>query len=523
MPTGSALIMVFRRRVWWVLWVCVLAAASALLFSLTLQEQYSASASILVRDPGTDGDRAFDPDREAATSADLFRLDVVAERTARQLGVADLAGQITTSSSPTSNVLSVTAEDSDPVWAARIANTFAQEFIAFRRDTERALITSEERQSTRRLSELSETERRGPEGDDLRERIATLRTLRSVQTGDAIVVEAAKPPTSPSSPRIVSNTVLAGVVGLLLGLVAVLVREGFDERVRDPAEVEAVLGRPILGFVPKTRALRRRNWTNLLPAEEADVFRAIRTNLWYASGDESTRSVLITSPSPKDGKSTIAWNLAAASTAVRENVLLIEADLRSPSIARGHDLQSEIGLSNVLIGDASLSEAIQSVPAWPGQLGADQHLLELDVLVAGSPVPDSGELLDSVAMADLLREIELRYDFVVVDGPPAAHVYDAVPLMTIVGAILIVVRRGSTKRAPLAQLREQIETVNANLIGAVMNFSQRERTYHGYGSDSRPGSSSKAQGFAGGADQLISRRQVRAEGGAHVRGARPGL
>jgi capsular exopolysaccharide synthesis family protein len=507
---------IFRRRMGWVLSFCLVGTAAALLFSLSQEKEYSASASILVREPGaaeslvgTSGDQAFDPDREAATSADLFRLDVIAQRTARRLGAPDVEDRITTSSSPTSNVLSVTARDPDRIQAARIANTFAQEFIFFRRDTERALIAAAERQLVGRLSGLSESQRQGSEGQDLRERIARLQTLRSLQTGDAIIVEAAEPPTSPSSPRTVSNTVLAAAAALLLGLIAAFVREGFDERVRDPAEVESTLGRPILGFVPKTRALRRRKWTTLLPAEEADVFRTLRTNLWYALADESSRSVLVTSPGPMDGKTTIAWNLAAATTSVREKVLLIEADLRRPSIASGHALGSSIGLSNVLTGQASSSEAIQSVPAWPGQLGAERYLLKLDVLAAGSPTPDSGELLDSVAMADLLREVEQRYDFVVVDGPPASLIYDAVPLMTIVGATLVVVRPGSTKRAELIQLREQIATVDARLVGAVMNFSDRERRYYGYGLDSRPRVPSKAEVLDDGADLFLHRPEGR--------------
>jgi tyrosine-protein kinase len=519
MSTGPALMAVFRRRVWWVLGFCLVGASAALLGSLIQEKEYSASASILVREPGatetllgTSGDQGLDPDREAATSADLFRLDVIAQRTARRLGVPDVGGRITTSVSPTSNVLSVTARDRDPTRAARIANTFAQEFISFRRDTERALIASAERLEVRRLSELSETEGQGPEGQALRDRIATLQNLRSAQTGDAIIVEAAKPPATPSSPRTVSNVALAAAAALLLGLIAALVLEGFDERVRDSNEVASTLGRPILGFVPKTRALRRRNWTAALPAKDADVFRTIRTNLSYAEADESTRSVLVTSPSPMDGKSTVAWNLAAATTAVRENVLLIEADLRRPSLASGHDLYSSVGLSDVLMGQASPSEAIQSVPAWPVQLGAERYLLKLDVLPAGSPVPESGELLDSVAMADLLTEVDQRYDFVVVDGPPASLVYDAVPLMTLVGAILVVVRHGSTKRPALTELREQIATVNAHLVGAVINFSDRNRKYYGYGLDSRTRASSKAEVVESGTDLLLHGPEGRAYG-----------
>jgi capsular exopolysaccharide synthesis family protein len=513
MSNGPALLAVFRRQLWWVLTFSLVCAAAAFLGSLMQEKKYSASASILVRPPGateallgSSGDQGFDADREAATSADLFRLDLIAERTARRLGVRDVAGRISTSGSPTSDVFSVTAEDTSPVMATRIANMFAQEFISFRRDTERALIAAAQRQLVRRLSGLSENERQGTEGQVLRDRLATLESLRSVQTGDAIIVEAAETPTSPSSPRTMSNTALGGAVGFLLALVVVLVRAGFDDRVRGPAEVQEILGQPILGFVPKTRALRRRKWTTLLPAEEADIFRTIRTNLWYAKADESISSVLVTSPSAMDGKSTIAWNLAAATTALRKNVLLIEGDLRHPSVASGHDLRSDIGLSNVLTGQASLSEAIQSVAAWPSHLLAERYLLKLDVLVAGSPVTESGELLDSVAMADLLSEAEQQYDFVVVDGPPTSLTYDAVPLMTIVGAIVVVIRTGSTKRAAVIQLREQTSAVNAHLVGAVMNFSDRDRKYYGNDFDSRPRVSATTDGFRSTADLPVSSR-----------------
>lgn len=516
---------VLRRRLGWVLGNCLAVAAFVLLFSLMQEKEFSASASILVREPGAaetllgrPGDVLPDPDREAATSAGLFRLEVVADRTARRLGVADVAGQITTSSSETSNLLSVTAKDRDPVRAARIANTFAQEFISFRRDTERALIAAAERQMLRRLAELSEVQRQGPQGQVLREGITTLQTHRSVQTGDAIVVQAADPPASPSSPRTLSNTALGGAVGLLLGLIIALVRESFDDHVRDPREVEDTLERPILGFVPKTRALSRRKRKSLLPPEKADIFRTIRTNLWHANADAGIGSVLVTSPGSRDGKSTIAWNLAAATTAVRKNVLLIEADLRHPSVASRHGLRSEMGLSNVLMGQVAPSKVIQGVPAWPSQPGAKRYSLELDVLVAGSPVPDSGELLDSGAMAELLREVEQHYDFVVVDGPSASLIYDAVPLMTIVGGILVVVRLGATKREGIIELREQIAKLNAHVVGAVISFTDPHRTH--YGLDSRPRSSPKAEDFGSAMDLLVSR----AEGGtASSRASKQGL
>ena len=470
--TGSALAAVLRRRIWWVLGFAVLAAASAFAFSYTQTKEYSASASVLVRDPGADADR------EAATTANLFRLDVLVDRTERRLGLPDLQGEITTSSSPTSNILSVSATDRRPRRAATIANTFAQEFIAFRRDTQRALLAAQQDQIRRRLAALSDADRRGAQGATLRARITNLEELRSIQSGNATVVEPATPPRAPSSPRKLTNTALGGAVGLLIGLIIALLLEGLDSRVRDTFEVQDVVERPILGFVPRTQALKRRRWTEPLPPSEADVFRTIRTNLWHATDDGGIGSVLVTSPGPKEGKSTVAWNLAAATTSVRENVLLVEGDLRHPSVAAGRGLRPEMGLTSVLAGEIPASEAIQTVRAWPEHVGTERYLLELDVLVAGPPVPDSGQLVESPAMVELLADLERQYDFIVVDGPPASLVFDAVPLMTLVAGTIIVVRLGATKRDAIVHLRDQIASVDSRVIGTVVNFA-RERAYYG--------------------------------------------
>src|SRR5947209_8629236 len=229
---------VHRRRA--ILLVClVLAPAAALAFSAVQPKEYTAKAVLLFRDPQFDQKlfgstfvpNSTDPSREAATNLELVSLETVAARTAQRIRVVT-PDQVSAAVSPQSegqaDVVSIQATWGDPRFAATLANTFAQEYISFRRNADRAKIEQAQAPLKRQLGALSSADRNGPVGQALAQRLDQLSTLASVQTGNAELVQSARIPTGPSSPKLGLNAALGLIFGLLLGIALVALAETVD-------------------------------------------------------------------------------------------------------------------------------------------------------------------------------------------------------------------------------------------------------------------------------------------------------
>ncbi len=480
----------FRRRIVIVL-VCALAVpASALIFSLHEEKEYTAKASLLFRDPEFDQklfsssflQQSRDPDREAATNVRLASLDLVSRRTQRLLPKVDgrIDDKVTVSAEGQSDLVSVAATDNNPKTAAVIANTFARQFIVYRRAADRAK-TKEAQQLVRdQLAQIPPEDRGGTDARSLRDRSRQLQILASLQTGNAELAEAARPPGSPSSPKIVRNTVLGFFFGLLLGIGLALIIDRLDRRIRNPKEVEGIFKRPLLGAIPESRELAKGGPAQEgLPPATSEAFRLLRANLRYFNVDRDVRSVLITSAAPGDGKSTVAWSLASAAAGAGVRTLLIEADLRRPSIGPALGLGDAAGLSTLLAGEAEPNEVVRQVFVADRQNG-HRSQRTLDVLPSGPLPPNPSDLVESDRMREILQSAERRYDFVVVDTPPTSLVSDAIPLVGRVGGVIVVGRVGSTNRDAVVHLRNQLENLDAPTLGVVVNAMGRRSDSYGY-------------------------------------------
>jgi succinoglycan biosynthesis transport protein ExoP len=468
----------------------ILTAAAAVALSVRQKKEYSASASLLFRDPqfaeqlfGSTGGVPTDPTRAAATNVTLVGLETVADRTAKALGHGitgpEVKSEVSVAAQGQSDVVTVTANDRKPRRAQRIANGFARQFIDFRAHADRSKILQAQRLANHEFAQLSPTDQTGPRGASLSRASDQLGVLASLQTGNAELVQPADLPTSPSSPQTARNGIVGAVLGLLLGIALAFTFERLNRRLREPEELSEAYGLPLLGTIHESRALRKGLGDGKLPAGDQEAFRTLRGALRYFNVDHDVRSVMVTSANRGEGKSTVAWYLSCAAAANAQAVL-VETDLRRPTLASRHGLSPAPGLSEVLTGQLELADAIQGVPIVGGLPAATNGTGNtpqrwLSVLVAGAVPPNPTELIDSQAMADLLERLSDAYDFVVLDTPPASLVSDAFPLVSLVSGVLVVSRLRDATDESARAIRERLDRLSAPLLGVVANRAKNGR------------------------------------------------
>lgn len=490
----AGVVAMLKQRVWLIVLCVVVAASAALGISLLQQEQYSASASLLFRNPGF-AENLFgnsvsapvtDPTREAATNEELVGLEVVSKRTAERLeGLTpeEVSGMVSVSASGEADIVSVTATSPDPQQAKQVANTFARQFIAFRAEADKSKLLEAKRLAEEEYGRLTPEQQAGPRGVALSSGVEKLGILASLQTGNAELVQPAELPTSPSSPKPLRNAVVAAIIGLLLGLGLAVVFERLNRTLRDPEEVRDAFGLPILAAVPESKAIAASNQQTAaveLPFLENEAFRMLRAQLRYFNIDRDLRTVVVSSHAAGVGKSTVAWNLGrVAATSAR--AIVVEADLRNPTLSAQHGLRPRPGLAELLTHQVELDDAIQP-KALAGANGAGAAGGQVDVIVAGSTPPNPAELIESETMGEILTELARRYELVVVDSAPIGVVSDALPLLRMTDGLLVVARIGETTRDTAHELRDQLDRLGVSTLGVVANAVKvRRGGRYGYG------------------------------------------
>jgi capsular exopolysaccharide synthesis family protein len=321
--------------------------------------------------------------------------------------------------------------------------------------------------------------------------------LEKMSIGAALArpnIRVARPPIlplEPSEPRLVLYIPAVIVFSLMVGLALSLLVEVVDTRLRTPNEVVRQVGVPLLGSIPDiTQDERLAMDANLVLVSQtvpqsllAEAFRQSHTNLIFAS-DTPLKSILVTSPSPGDGKTTVATNLALTMARGGKRVLLVEANFRRPTLARVLDLPDAVGLSNILVGLNTFDEAVQATP-----------FENLDVLVCGPPPPSPAELLGSGAMRQMVQEQSRRYDQVIIDGAPILVVVDNYLLAEAVDGVLMVLRAGENTRGLAQRAVRQVRSLRARLLGAVLNrvratkggyFRESYQAYYDYSGAAGP-------------------------------------
>lgn len=317
------------------------------------------------------------------------------------------------------------------------------------------------------------------------------------------VTKRADLPTAPVSPRPALDIGLGLLVGLGIGVAGAALRESLDNSVGTKHDAGALTGSPVLAAIGEDSEAD----TDPLAmcgdgfSVRAEAYRQLRTNIRFLNVDKRPRSLLVTSSVAEEGKTITATNLAIALAEAGEHVVLVDADLRRPTVSELLGLPYGAGLTNVLLGDVELGNALQ---LWRSDL-------RLDVLTSGAIPPNPSELVGSQRMANVLAALTEAADVVVVDSPPLLPVTDAAVLAQLSGGAILVTRFGSTRVEQLRAAAAALRNVDAPILGVVLSRVPRRATaggYHSYGYAYRPGARVDM-----GTQQLPSRRAHRAKHG----------
>jgi succinoglycan biosynthesis transport protein ExoP len=294
----------------------------------------------------------------------------------------------------------------------------------------------------------------------------TVADLESVTKGQSspvkvTVVSSPTIPTAPISPKPARNLALGVVLGLLLGLGLALLRDLLDTTIKTEKDCALVTDATVIGgigFDPD--AAKNPLIVQADPhSPRAEAFRTLRTNLQFVDAANHPRSIVFTSSVPTEGKTTTTANLAITMAAAGARICVVEGDLRRPRLLEYMGMDGSVGLTNVLIGQAELGDVVQQF--------ADTSVY---VIGAGSVPPNPSELLGSSAMIETLRELESRFDVVIIDTPPLLPVTDAAVLSTIAGGTVVVVGAGRVDRDHLAKSLQSLDAVNGRVLGLVLNL-----------------------------------------------------
>lgn len=312
--------------------------------------------------------------------------------------------------------------------------------------------------------------------DSLLKRMKEATLTTELKASNIRVIDPAEIPEIPIKPKKKLNLLLAVITGLMLGVGLAFFFEYLDNTVKTPEEVERYLGTPFLGPVGRFRMNGWDSGGELIVLEEpksnvAEGLRNIRTNLLFSSPEASRKALMITSTATSEGKTVLAANLAVVLAQTGKRVLLIDADLRKPRINRVFGLEREPGLSNLLIGEASLESVLR-----------ETEMENLRVIPAGPIPPNPSELLGLPTLEWLLQEAWEGFDLVLFDSPPVMSVTDPLVLASRLDGVVLVVKGGSTPREPIRRVISQLSDVNARLLGVVLNNVdfRKERYYYQY-------------------------------------------
>jgi len=499
------------RRKLTILAVVVVVVGAAVGLSLLRSRTYAAKARVLLQAGAADavvnprGGVAADPARTLRTQLEIFSGEPLRAAVRAKLNSTPA---VSAREVRNTDIIEITARDGRAKTAATIADTYADAYVELRRaQAFDSLVTAGEQVRARltdaekRLSDLDaeitaapadrqSALRQAPDRDSavaqvaiLRQELDELRINQGLGTAGAQVVSHARVPTSPVSPRPVRAGLWALAVGLVVGIGLAVVQECLDDSVKTRSELGRLTGgRPVLGAVPVADTRHDVAGRTVVSLTEphspaAESYRSLRTSIQFLALDTPVVTIEVTSPNPREGKTTTVVNLGVAMARAGQRVVIVGCDLRRPSVHEFFGLDGSLGLTSVILGKTPLSAVLQPVP---GQN-------RLSVLPSGPLPPNPAEILSSWRFAEVLTSLHQSADVVLIDSPPVLPVTDALVLSGRVDATVLVVLAGVTTHREVTHAMDLLAQVGAPLVGTVLN-GVAELGEHGYRYDTQPSS-----------------------------------
>lgn len=306
--------------------------------------------------------------------------------------------------------------------------------------------------------------------DGLLQRYKEIGVAGGIGANNVMIVDSATVPDKPTSPNLLLNLAIALVAGSVAAAIAVFALEQIDEAVNDPAEVESVLSAPLLGVVP---AVKQGEPIDLLADRKsslAEAYLSVQTNLRFSTKRGIPRSMAVTSTRPAEGKSTTALALAQTLARLNKSVVLVDCDMRSPSVHKLVGAANAAGVSNLLSGDENFEALVLKSDA-----------LLLSIVPAGPQPPNAAELLNSNRLEELVERLLTRFDHVILDAPPVLGLADAPLIGGQVEGIVFAVEAAGPKAVDVQAALGRLRMANVNVLGVVLTKYERRQSGYGYG------------------------------------------
>jgi receptor protein-tyrosine kinase len=489
---------VLRERWVLILVSTLLVGGAAFAYTATQAKTYEAQSTLSPRqrsaDIGLIGSSAGPPASPQSLTAELAAMaerDSIAKRVQgaldTDLTVSQIASKVSSSIDAQTNLVLLIASDRNADFAAELANAYSDEVQKEALDSEREQITEAIELVRQQLKDA----KRGtvPLPDEvviLEERLNRLETLKGI-TNPVEVVSAATAPDSPVSPKPARNMALGLLAGLFLGIVLAFARDSLDTRLKTPREIEEHFGMPRVGQLTEPalgRTPQAENGKKRFDPIDLEAARILRTNLDALDRDKQVKTMVVTSPLPGEGKSTVAMALAWASAIAGKMTLLVECDLRRPVLAERLGLQPTPGLTDAMLGNAEPQAVLQPVDLGvaTAENGASISAQSRFVsIVAGTPVLDPAEVLASSRFAEFLAQVRDAYDMVVLDTSPLLSVVDTRELLQLVDGAVVCARSYQTTRDQARATREALDSTSVRFSGLVVTgLKLRDDDYSGY-------------------------------------------
>ncbi|MDI6693930.1 MAG: polysaccharide biosynthesis tyrosine autokinase [Anaerolineales bacterium] len=499
------------RYLWLIVLAGILGAGVAYYVSVTQTPIYQSTTTVLINESAaknavTDYTTILASERLTKTYSEMLVKTPVMEEVARRLNLKvlpdDLQKRVEAQPVRDTQLVKISVEDPNPYLAAAIANTLVEVFSDQIKELQTSRFSESkanlqeqiyamEAQISQASQELAKMKEQGLSGADaLEARLAQyqqiyaslvtnfeqIRLAEAQSATNIIQVEPARADLVPVRPQVLRNTLLAGFVAVVLAIGLVFLFEFLDDTVKDPDQIIRATELPILATIGRINTEKTSLVAQFDPLSPiAESFRRLRTNIRYSAVDEPIRRLLVTSPTPKEGKTTVATNLAVILAQDGLRTILIDGDLRRPTIQKLFRSKIDSGLSTLFV-HPELSVDLVLKPT---------NIVGFQVLPCGERPPNPAELLGSKRMSDILSQAEAIADMVVIDSPPVLSVIDAAVLATLNTGVLIVIQPGSTKQRDLMQTVEQLRRVKAKILGLVLvdikaRYARYYRSYYSY-------------------------------------------